>query len=274
MYHRLRPASALVAAWLAGAGSAAAARDCALPPPDLSPAGRIATVIDGDTVAFEKGADIRMIGIQAPKLPLGRDGFEAWPLAPEAKAFLEEIALEREAVLWSPGLARDRYGRTLAQVYVMGEGDEPPVWLQGAMIEAGLARVYSFPDNRGCVEQLLAMEAEARAAGRGMWGHPAYRILSADDLDDLYAHMGEYVLVEGRVKKVGVVRGRAYLNFADDWQSDFTVTMAPRDLKLFKRIGADVARYEGELIRARGWLRSFNGPVIEATHPEQIEVLR
>ena len=30
---------------------------------------------------------------------------------------------------------------------------------------------------------------------------------------------------------------------------------------------------QGKRIRVRGWLKSFNGPMINATHPEQIEVL-
>jgi hypothetical protein len=29
----------------------------------------------------------------------------------------------------------------------------------------------------------------------------------------------------------------------------------------------------GRLLRVRGWLREWNGPMIEATHPEQIELL-
>ena len=32
--------------------------------------------------------------------------------------------------------------------------------------------------------------------------------------------------------------------------------------------------YEGGRVRVRGWLKSFNGPMIEVTHPEQIEILK
>lgn len=34
-----------------------------------------------------------------------------------------------------------------------------------------------------------------------------------------------------------------------------------------------IKSYKGHILRVRGWLKSFNGPMIEATHPEQIEVL-
>jgi Staphylococcal nuclease homologue len=48
--------------------------------------------------------------------------------------------------------------------------------LQEELVAKGLARVYSFPDNRACVAELLARETEARAKRLGVWGSPAYRI--------------------------------------------------------------------------------------------------
>jgi micrococcal nuclease len=30
----------------------------------------------------------------------------------------------------------------------------------------------------------------------------------------------------------------------------------------------------GKTIRVRGWVRNYNGPLIEITHPQQIEVLK
>ena len=70
-----------------------------------------------------------------------------------------------------------------------------------------------------------------------------------------------------------MVRGRGYLNFGENWREDFTVSIAPRDRRRFEAAGIAVEDYEGRLVRVRGWVDSFNGPMIEATHPEQIEVL-
>ena len=50
------------------------------------PSGRVVAVSDGDTVDLDSGLTVRLVGIQAPKLPLGREGFTAWPLGDEAKA--------------------------------------------------------------------------------------------------------------------------------------------------------------------------------------------
>ena len=54
-------------------------------------------VIDGDTVILdgeiEGSNEVRLVGIQAPKLPLGRKGFKKWPLADESKKKLEKLTL-------------------------------------------------------------------------------------------------------------------------------------------------------------------------------------
>jgi hypothetical protein len=79
--------------------------------------------------------------------------------------------------------------------------------------------------------------------------------------------------VEGRVVAVGQGGGNTYLNFAEDWRSDFTILLDRQAQRLFAEAGVDPAVYEGRRVRVRGWLKSRNGPMIEATHPEQIEIL-
>ena len=163
----------------------------------------------------------------------------------------------------------DRHGRLLAQLYTAG-GDGSELWIQGLLIEAGMARVYSFADNRDLVPEMLASESRARTERRGIWGHPYYAIRDPEAAD---AHIGSFQLVEGRVLEAAVVRGRAYLNFGADWREDFTITLAPDVRRRFEAEGIDPRDYQAARVRVRGWLKSFNGPMIEVTHPEQIEVL-
>ena len=44
-------------------------------------------------------------------------------------------------------------------------------------------------------------------------------------------------------------------------------------LRLFAEAGLDPLVLEGALVRVRGWVDDRDGPRIEVTHPEQIEVL-
>ena len=143
-------------------------------------------------------------------------------------------------------------------------------WIQGALLAEGLARVHSLVDDRAMVAEMLVIERRARAARLGIWSQPRYRVRPASEAD---AGLRSFQLVEGRVKAAAVVRGRGYLNFGDDWREDFTVSIGPRDRRRFEAEGIAIEDYEGRLVRVRGWVDSFNGPMIEATHPEQIEVL-
>ena len=233
----------------------------------LQPAGsaEVADIVDGDTLVLADGRQVRLVGIQAPKAALGRAGFEPWPLADEAGAALAELALGRSVSLGVGGAGTDRHGRVLAQLY-----RDDGLWLQGELLARGLARVYSFADNRALVAEMLALERHARAAGRGIWADPWYRIRAPDELGGL---LDSFQIVEGRVLDVAVVRNRGYLNFGDDWKTDFTVAIDPAALRRFAADEFDIESLAGLRIRVRGWIKSFNGPMIDATHPEQIEVL-
>lgn len=234
----------------------------------------VTEIVDGDTVIidppFVDGNEIRLVGIQAPKLPLGRKNFPTWPLAPEAKEALSAIVLGKQVELSFTGARRDRYGRWLAHLDVISGSDR--IWVQGAMLRAGLARVYSFPDNRGRVADMLAEERLARQDRAGIWSLAYYAIRNPVPaaLDDA---LGTFQLIEGRIVDAAYVKGTVYLNFGADWRSDFTVSLDRKALRLFKGLPEDPRDWTGRAVRVRGWLTDRNGPMIRATHPEQIELL-
>jgi micrococcal nuclease len=225
----------------------------------------VVEIVDGDTVVLDDGSEVRLVGLQAPKLALGRPDFEDWPLADEAKAALEGLLLDREVTLAYGGRRLDRHGRLLAHLF-LADG----TWVQAAVLSGGMARVYSFSDNRAAVQELLDREIAARAAGRGIWAEPWYAVRSIDGLE---SEIDSFQLVEGRVLDVARVKERAYLNFGADWKTDFTLVLDDDALRRFDEAGIAPESFEGRQIRVRGWLESFNGPMIEITHPEQIEVI-
>jgi len=176
---------------------------------------------------------------------------------------VERLVLERQVTLSFGGRRRDRHGRLLAHLHTAGG-----TWVQGEMLGLGMARVYSFADNRALVAEMLALERQAGAARRGIWSHPFYAIRRPSRAA---RDAGTFQIVEGVVLAAARVKGRVYLNFGPDWHTDFTVTIPSRAQRLFRRAGIDPLAFEGRRLRVRGWIRMFNGPLIEATHPEQIE---
>jgi len=260
--------AAMVILLIAAAG-AGAADEGIVPLPAalaLDGAARAVDAIDGGTVRLEDGETVRLAGIQAPKLGSGGSRDSSWPLAEEAQQALAALVEGRRVGLAFAGPRRDRHGRLRAHLVRLDDG----AWVQGALLAAGLARVMSLVDERAAVAEMLAHERRARAGRLGIWREPHYRVRAAAEAGE---GLRSFQLVEGRVRAAAVVRGRGYLNFGEDWREDFTVSIAPRDRKRFEAAGIAVEDYEGRLVRVRGWIGSFNGPMIEATHPEQIEVL-
>lgn len=230
--------------------------------------GRIGAVHDGDTIRFKDGSvDIRLVGMQAPKLPQGRRNPTAWPMADESRGALRALLENHEITLRLAATPRDRNGRILAHL-VRDDG----VWIQETMLREGWARVYTFPDNRLFARELYAAETKARAARRGLWAHPDYAVRKPDPAV-LKADIGTFQLIEGRVADAAKVRGRVYLNFGADYRTDFTASIPPNVAPLFTKAGLDPLMLKGRAVRVRGYIRDFNGPSIDLTHPEQLEVL-
>ncbi len=225
----------------------------------------VAEVPDGGSLILTDGREIRLAGIQAPPRPPWLKDNTLWPPAEQARAVLGELVRDRRLQLYYGGQREDRHGRVLAHLVNAGG-----TWLQAEMLRRGLARVQAFPGNASASPELLRIEGAARAAGRGIWRHDHYAVRRPDDLEQL---MGQFHLVEGRVLKVAVVRGRAYLNFGEDWRRDFTLVIGPAERRRFTAAGIDPVIFEGRRLRARGWLEFRNGVAINITHPEQIEVL-
>jgi micrococcal nuclease len=226
---------------------------------------RIATVIDGDTLALADERRVRLVGIDAPRAPLGTAPDMIWRQADSARTALSELAQDRIVTLRYGGASSDRYGRVLAQLY-----REDGVWLQGEMLRRGLARVHSYADNRALVAEMLAIEDEARQARRGLWRDPFYAVRRAEEAGRF---VESFQLVEGTIVDSAKVKGQIFLNFAPDWHSAFTAHLPRNALPLFKEAHVDPLSLKGATVRLRGWVRFDARPMIDVTHPEQIELL-
>jgi micrococcal nuclease len=226
---------------------------------------RVVSVVDGDTVVLSDQRQVRLVGIQAPKLPLGRDHVQKQPYADAAKSALEKLLLNKLVTLSYGGRRVDRHGRALAHLHL-----KDGTWIQGYLLERGLARVYSFRDNRALVMAMLALEADARDHQDGLWSHRYYQVLSARQSHN---KVDTFQLVKARIRQAVRIKGRVYLNFGADWRKDFTVTISPKNARLFGKAGLRPETWSDREILVRGWINWRNGPIIEVTHPEQIEVL-
>jgi len=227
---------------------------------------KVAEIIDGDSLTLADGRTVRMVGIQAPKLAKGRVGFADWPLSHEAEAALRDLAAGETVTRLYGGARQDRSGRVLAQLE-RADG----LWLEGEMLCRGLARVYTFADNRTGAAEMLRLEAEARAAHLGIWNDPFYAVRKPEEALD---HLDSFELVEGQIVDAARVRGTVFLNFGADWHRAFTVRLRPEAVALFQAAGIDPLALKGQQVRVRGYLRrDHERAEMDLTHPEEIEKL-
>jgi micrococcal nuclease len=241
---------------------------CTLP---QGPARAVVSVIDGDTLLLDDQTKLRLVGALAPAPPSPGTSDADRPPAAAAKVALQRYVAGQSLLLEFGGRKADRYGTQLAQAFVVDESGS--FWLQGRLVEEGLARAYSFPDNHGCAAELVGLEAGARVLGRGLWANSAYAVRDAAKPRELLRYLGSYQLVEGVVADVGASKGRVFLDFGLDWHTDFTASLEPRDRQRFDKAGIGLADLKGRRLRVRGWIESANGPAIRVTHPEQIEIV-
>lgn len=149
------------------------------PGPGQVPTGRTETarvvrIVDGDTIVVDRGRGnetLRYIGVDTPETKKPNTPVQ-W-MGPEATKVNTSLVSGKTVVLERDVSEVDRYGRLLRYVWVE-DASQPAGWLfvNLALVAAGYAQVVTYPPDVKYVELYLAAQAEAREAGRGLWGEP------------------------------------------------------------------------------------------------------
>ncbi len=127
----------------------------------------VTRVVDGDTFWADdgspKGMKIRLTGIDAPE---SRRSFrkEAGYFGAASKAYLTKLLQNRKVTLETDISPKDRYGRTLAYVY-LSDG----TFVNAEMVKQGYATIMTVPPNIKYAEVFARLQAEAREHKRGLW---------------------------------------------------------------------------------------------------------
>ena len=133
--------------------------------------GAVVHVDDGDTIEVRIGdrvERVRYIGMDAPEV--AHEGVGGMRGGDAAARLNQALVASRRVRLELDREERDRYGRLLAYVWV----DDAMINLE--IVRRGYAHALTIPPNVRYARWFVAVEREARAAGRGLWG--------SGDLDD------------------------------------------------------------------------------------------
>jgi hypothetical protein len=210
----------------------------------------VVEVVSPDLVMLDDGEAVKLAGLAY----MPRDE----PYAAQATAELQTLVLGQDVELLSGGAPKDPFGRRVAHLRLV-KGRK---WVEGEMLEAGAARVRTFPDNRALASEMLEREAMARVAKRGLWALPFYDVRLPSEAR--LAH--GFAIVEGRVTAVRRI-GRGFELEVEGLRADIPAQAAAD----FEAAGKSPPLLAGKLIRMRGTIRG--GPSMRLDHPEALEVL-
>ncbi|MEM8840010.1 MAG: hypothetical protein AAGE89_18125, partial [Pseudomonadota bacterium] len=82
---------------------------------------------------------------------------------------------------------------------------------------------------------------------------------------------GEFAIIEGRVRAVHETNRAVFLNFGDDWKTDFSVILTPQLAAILEREAQSYGGFENLKVQVRGYLDIYYGPSLKVEHEGQVE---
>jgi endonuclease YncB( thermonuclease family) len=215
--------------------------------------GRVEAALVGGRLRLDGGGVVRLAGVEVPER--GEPGWD------QARSELARHAEGRAVSLLHGGARTDGFGRVVAHVRTR----DARRWVQGALLDAGMARVRTTAEDRALAREMLDREARARLGGRGLWRSEAWRVQLPDEVRPGFG------LVEGRLAPVPPGASGRQLAFA---RAGLRLELSPAAARDLAAAGAGPQQLAGRLVRVRGVVRSGGrGPTLSIDHPDQIEVL-
>jgi endonuclease YncB( thermonuclease family) len=233
------------------------------------PAGRVQAVgVDARLdIELSDGRIVRLGGLDGPNAERG-----SHEIADGARRLLSERLLGQDADLIQLAGGTDRWGRTVADLFLPDTRAGPAGSTAEAVLAAGFARVRPEFETRGCAVGRLLIEQEARQRETGIWRDPEFAVIQSSNSAELRRRNGRFVVVEGMVRRVGFARSRIYLELVP--RDGPTIVVARKVESALAREGRPVRALVGQTIRARGALDGRFGPRIEVADPAMIEIAR
>lgn len=211
---------------------------------------------------------IRLDGILIPDqyTPNNQDS----PIHTQALALINEHFTEKSVRAYYDRALReppkDRSGHLLAQLV----SDKSDIWAQKLLLETGLAVYWPSETTASIGPYLRAYENVARIGKVGLWADEKYAPKTPKTVK---SNSFQMQIVEGRPAKIATVRDMIYVNFGQNWREDFTVNIPQNLRKAFAKRGENPISWQGKMLRIRGFVEDYNGPMIKIDSPEQIEII-
>jgi micrococcal nuclease len=137
-------------------------------------------IIDGDTISCDLNGNgllespnenIRFLQVDTPETKRSKrnPSGKPQPFGLEAKAYTQGLTQNKVVYLEFDKKIRDRYGRTLAWVYLQPTGG---LSVNEGLLKSGLAKVMIYAPNYAHQDEMKRLERKAQSEKRGLWKLP------------------------------------------------------------------------------------------------------
>lgn len=216
-----------------------------------------ADILAANELRLRDGRVIKLAGLDVPDA-----------VAPDARATLARHVAGAN-LRFVPLLPRpDRYGRILAAV-IAREG----VWLEGALVAAGLARANAAPGETLCLLDLVEAEKAARASRLGLWSVEGLGAVRGDDAAAIGMLRGRFAVVEGTIVSVGARDPATFLNLGRDWNNAVTIVINRDDRARIEAVHGRLRDLRGARVRVRGMIAPEGQPRLRLGVPGAMEIM-
>jgi len=180
--------------------------------------------------------------------------------------YIKNALVERSLNINLDAAKRTPYNNYLVDHIQLENGE-----LISSMLKNGLALIYSTKNQYNIDNKDKLIERDARKERLGLWSNDKLFFNEQDLLNEYKKYVNSFILVKGGVHNAKLVKNTMYINFGNDWRTDFTVKIQKKNLKNFKSINFD--KIAGNEVLVRGWIEDYNGPMMEIYNASHLDIL-
>ena len=148
----------------------------------------------------------------------------------------------------------------------------PDFFITEELLKSGHALMFPFYLDYETASRLRELEKIGAERQLGVWRKQKKKPIIIDALQAA-KHIGEYRIVRDIVKKQEIHKNVVYLNFGDEWQTDFTIRTRDARFLLIQHKLDWPDDLTGLTLECRGTIHEFYGPAMDLNHYGQCEII-
>ena len=229
-------------------------------PPSSAIPVSVEAVVSGTMLRLDDGRVAKLAGVNIPEAA-----------AIDARGFVQNLVKGALVSLAPLTANQDRYGRIIARARVTKNGGT--LWLEEALVSAGLALANLYPGETGCFKPLLSAETRARQENAGYWGVDRAMRFAASNRDDIFAATGRFIVIEGTILRVTIRDYATFLDFGEDWQRDLSIMLPKAQRTQVETAIGSMQTMKGRKVQIRGIIAPGRVLRFRLTSIDQIRVI-